>query len=142
MDPKLTDGSKKNEPEPPVPDKSNKVDPKGHPSDNSKQSDDSKAASTANCDVSVVSCKDKGTMTACVKDVQSGKFIYCSWPYPDNRLCLLWILIQEEFYFCSVRIVVKFQRNKLYCEKCFGRVFKCVCDINGIAQDTSVGFDN
>lgn len=117
-----------------MPEKSTKLDPKDHPS---KQTNDSLAASTENCDgLSGKRCNDQGDMTACVKGVQSGKFICCSWPYPDNRLCLLWILIKQELYFCSIRIVVKFQRNKLYCEKCFGRVFKCFCDLNGIAQDT------
>jgi hypothetical protein len=125
-----------------VPNKLTKLGPKDHPSDNSKQTSGSIAASTENCDESLdKSCKDNGTMTACVKGIESGKFICCSWPYPDNRLCLLWILIKEELYFCSIRIVVKFQRNKLYCEKCFGRVFKCFCDLNGIAQETGVEFD-
>ncbi|XP_062165633.1 uncharacterized protein LOC133872203 isoform X2 [Alnus glutinosa] len=72
-DPKPTDGSKNNEPEPPVPNKSTKLGPKDHPSDNSNQTGGLIAASTENCDESLdKNCKDKGTMTACVKAVQSG----------------------------------------------------------------------
>lgn len=87
MDPKPTKGSKNNEPEPPLPDNTTKVDPKGHPSDNGEQSGDSKTAE--NCDGALdKSCKVQGTMIACIKGVQSGKFTYTALGHTQIIVCV------------------------------------------------------